>query len=109
MNGTPHQSLGISPYHAHYEHPGNIFKLSPVQRSASKVPAVDDILNAHEATRMEVVEFVTGRTGPRKMRAPGPFPALPRSTAWGGVSFSAFPAPVAAQAPPSPIPQTRPR
>jgi len=35
-----------------YEHRWKIF--SPVQRSASKVPAVDDILNPHEATRMEV-------------------------------------------------------
>jgi len=52
MNGTPHESLGISPYHALYGRPGKIF--NPVQRSASKVPAVDDILKAHEATRMEV-------------------------------------------------------
>jgi len=52
MNGAPHESLGISPYHALYRRPWKIF--SPVQRSASKVPAVDDILNAHEATRMEV-------------------------------------------------------
>jgi len=52
MNGAPHQSLGISPYHALYGRPWKIF--NPVQRSASKVPAVDDILNAHEATRMEV-------------------------------------------------------
>jgi len=52
MNGAPHESLGISPYHALYGRPWKIF--SPVQRSASKVPAVDDIFNAHEATRMEV-------------------------------------------------------
>jgi len=52
MNGAPHESLVISPYHALYGHPWKIF--SPVQRSASKVPAVDDILNAHEATRIEV-------------------------------------------------------
>jgi len=52
MNGTLHESLGISAYHALYERPWRIFK--PVQRSASKVPAVDDILNAHEAMRMEV-------------------------------------------------------
>jgi len=52
MNGAPHESLGISPYHALYGRPWKIF--NPVQRSASKVPAVDDILNAHEATRMEV-------------------------------------------------------
>jgi len=52
MNGAPHESLGISPYHALYGRPWKIF--NRVQRSASKVPAVDDILNAHEATRMEV-------------------------------------------------------
>ena len=52
MNGAPHESLGISPYQTLYGRLWNIF--SPVQRSASKVPAVDDILNDHEATRMEV-------------------------------------------------------
>jgi len=52
MNGVPHESLGISPYHALYGCPWKIF--NPVLRSASKVRAVDDILNAHEATRMEV-------------------------------------------------------
>jgi len=52
MNGTLHESLRISPYYALYGHPWKIF--NHVQRSASKVPAVDDILNAHEATRMEV-------------------------------------------------------
>jgi len=52
MNGAPHESLGISPYQALYGRPWTIFH--PVQRSASKVPAVYDILNAHEATRMEV-------------------------------------------------------
>ena len=49
---TPHESLGISPYHTLYGRPWKIF--NPVQRSASKVPAVDNILNAHEAMRMEV-------------------------------------------------------
>jgi len=34
MNGAPHESLGISPYHALYGHPWKIF--NPVQRSASK-------------------------------------------------------------------------
>ena len=52
MNCAPHETLGISPYHALYRRPWKIF--SPVQRSASKVPAVDDMLNAHEATRTEV-------------------------------------------------------
>jgi len=52
MNGAPHSSLGISPYHALYGRPWKIFY--PVQTSASKVPGVDDILNAHEATRLEV-------------------------------------------------------
>jgi len=52
MNGAPHESLGISPYHALYGRPWKIFNTVP--RSASKVPAVDDILNANEGTRMEV-------------------------------------------------------
>jgi len=52
MNRAPHESLGISPYHALYGRPWKIF--NPVQRSASKVPAMEDILNAHEATRIEV-------------------------------------------------------
>jgi len=52
MNGAPHDSLHISPYQALYGRPWRIFH--PVQRSASKIPAVDEILNAHEATRMEV-------------------------------------------------------
>ena len=52
MNGAPHESLGISPYKALY---GQLWKIfNPVQRSASKIPAVDEILNVHEATRMEV-------------------------------------------------------
>ena len=53
MNSTPHESLGISPYHARYVR--TTWKIfNPVQICASKVPAVDDILNAHESTRMEV-------------------------------------------------------
>ena len=52
MNGASHESLGISPYQALHGRPGKIF--NPVQRSASKIPAVDEILNNHEATRMEV-------------------------------------------------------
>ena len=52
MNGAPHESLGISPYQALYGRPWKIF--NPVQRSASKIPAVDEILNNHEATRMEL-------------------------------------------------------
>ena len=52
MNGAPDESLGISPYQALYGRPWKIF--NPVQRSASKIPAVDDILNNHEAMRMEV-------------------------------------------------------
>jgi len=52
MKGAPHEPLGISPYHALYGRPRKIF--NPVQRSASKVPDVDTILNAHAATRMEV-------------------------------------------------------
>jgi len=52
MNGAPHESLRISLYHGLYGRPWKIF--NPVPRSSSKVPAVDHILNAHEATRMEV-------------------------------------------------------
>jgi len=52
MNSAPHEPLGIWPYHALYGRHWTISK--PVQRSASKVPAVEDILNAYEATRMEV-------------------------------------------------------
>jgi len=52
MNGAPHESLGISPYQALYGRPWKIF--NPVLRSSTKVPAVDDILNNHDATRMEV-------------------------------------------------------
>ena len=52
MSGAPPESLGIAPYHALHGCPWKIF--SPVQKSASQVPAVDDILNAHEAMRMEV-------------------------------------------------------
>jgi len=37
------------------------------------------------------------------------FPALPRSMAGDGVSFSAFPAPATTQAPALPIPGTGPR
>jgi len=52
MNGAPHESLRISLYHALYGRPWKTF--SPVQRSTSKVPAVDDILNAREVTRIDV-------------------------------------------------------
>ena len=52
MNGAPHESLGISPYQALYGRPWKIF--NPVQRSSSKLPAIDEILNNHEATRVEV-------------------------------------------------------
>ena len=39
MNGAPHEFLGISPYQALYGRTWKIF--NPVQRSASKIPAVD--------------------------------------------------------------------
>jgi len=52
MNGAPHDSLHIFPNQALYGRSWKIFH--PVQRSASKIPAVDEILNAHEAKRMEV-------------------------------------------------------
>jgi len=52
MNGAPPESLGIPPYHALYRRPWKIF--GPIQRSTRKVPAVDDILNTHEAVTMEV-------------------------------------------------------
>jgi len=66
MNSAPHRSLGISPYHALYARPWKIF--SPVQRSPSKVPAMDDILNAHEGTRMEVDMARKHATFPRLFR-----------------------------------------
>ena len=52
MNGAPHKFLGISPYQALYGRPWKIF--NTVQRSASKIPAVHEILNIHEATRMDI-------------------------------------------------------
>ena len=52
MGGGPHESLSNSPYQALYGRSWKIF--NPVQRSASKIPAVDEILNNHEATRIEV-------------------------------------------------------
>ena len=52
MNAAPHESLVITPYHALSGRLGKIFP--HVQRSISKVPAVHNILNTHEATRMEV-------------------------------------------------------
>ena len=51
INGAPHESLGMSPYHALYGGSWKIF--DPVQRSASNVTAVDDILNKHEGTTRE--------------------------------------------------------
>ena len=45
MTAAPHDSLHISPYQAFYGRPWKIFH--PVQRSASKIPAVDKMLNAH--------------------------------------------------------------
>jgi len=47
-----------------------------------------------------------GGRGPEKRGPPAVFPAPPCSTAWGGVSFSAFPAAIPAEAPAPPIPQT---
>jgi len=52
MNGAPNDSLHISGYQAVYGRHWKIFH--PVQRSASKIPGVDEILNTHEATRIEV-------------------------------------------------------
>jgi len=52
MNGPPHYSLHISPYQALNRRISKIFH--PDQRSTSKIPAVDEILNAHEATTGEV-------------------------------------------------------
>jgi len=52
MNRAPHNSLYISPYQALFGCPWKIFHA--VHSSASKIPAVDEILNAHEGTRMEV-------------------------------------------------------
>jgi len=77
-------------------------------------PSSTIITPAPEGARVDpsgsaCIEFDTGQTGPRKTRAPALFPAPPHSTAWGVVSFSAFPAPVPGQAPAPPIPQTGPR
>ena len=52
INRAPLESLGISPYQALYGSPWKIF--NPVQRSTSKIPAVDEMLNNHEGTRMKV-------------------------------------------------------
>ena len=52
MNRAPHESLRISLYQALYGRPWRVF--NPVQRSASMIPAVDEILNNHEVIRMEV-------------------------------------------------------
>jgi hypothetical protein len=48
MHGTPHESLDMSPYHELYGHPWKIFP--HVQKAASKVPAVGEVLNTHGAT-----------------------------------------------------------
>ena len=50
------------------------------------------------------LEFLRGGRGPEKRGHPALFLAPPYSTAWGGVSFSAFPVRVPAQAPDSPLP-----
>jgi len=50
-----------------------------------------------------------GGWGPEQCRPQALFPAPPHSTAWGGVSVSAFPAPVPAQASATPISQMGPR
>jgi len=52
MNTAPHESLGIQTYHPLYGRPWKI--CNHVRRSARKVHAADDILNAHEVTSMEV-------------------------------------------------------
>ena len=52
INGAPHESLGMSPYKALYGRAYHI--LPPLTHSATKVPAADEIINNHEATRLEV-------------------------------------------------------
>jgi len=55
------------------------------------------------------LELVTGQRDPEQRGPKALFPAPPHSTPWGGVSFLPYPAPVPAQAPAPPIPQTGPR
>jgi transposase InsO family protein len=52
INGAPHESLGMSPYQALYGRPYRV--LPPLTHSNTKVPAADDIIDNHEATRLEV-------------------------------------------------------
>ena len=52
INSPSHEYLGISRYQALYRCTWKIF--NPVQRSTTNIAAVDEILNNHEAIRMEV-------------------------------------------------------
>src|SRR5437588_534765 len=52
INGTPHESLGISPYKALYSRAYHI--LPPLIHSATKVLAANEIIDNYEAIRLEV-------------------------------------------------------
>jgi transposase InsO family protein len=51
LNGAPHESLGMSPFQVVYGRPWKMFP--PMMKTASQVPSADEIINNHEATRME--------------------------------------------------------
>jgi len=53
-----------------------------------------------------LIKFITGQTGPRKRGPRALFHAPPQAKAKGGLSFSAFSAPVPTKAPAPPIPPT---
>ena len=52
INGAPHESLGMSLYKALYGRSYRI--LPPLTHSATKVPAADEIIDNHEAIRLDV-------------------------------------------------------
>jgi hypothetical protein len=52
INGAPHESLGMSPYQALYGRPYRV--IPPLIHSNTKIPAADEIIANHEATRREV-------------------------------------------------------
>jgi len=57
-------------------------------------------------SHLRYLELSMGQGGHVQKQPPAVFPALPHSTGWGRVGFLAFPAAIAAEAGPPPIPQT---